>query len=203
MDKNEFSKPVFWVTRESGGLRINVPVKPEGYRTLLNLVWLLVWAAGEIAIVIFILGGFNAPEFLPAVPLPLAGLFLAAFTLAGGAVLWRWLWRAGGRESFLVARDALLARREVWGIGRSRRFDLAKTRSVKAGRLKSRVLSSTWGRMFVGLGESQIVIDCAGRTYGYGKGLEEAEAGDLVDLLEEEMDFQFHKQSPYRASPAI
>ena len=196
MDSNESSKPVFWVTRESGGLRINVPVKSERYRTLLNFVWLLVWAAGEVGIVVLILAGLN-------VPFPLAGLFLAAFTVAGGVVLWHWLWGAGGRESFLVARDALEARREIWGIGRSRRFDLEKTRSVKATRLKYRVIYPSWGRMFVGHGEGEIVIDCAGRTYAYGKGLELAEAGGVVDLLEEEMDFQFHKQSPYRASTAI
>jgi|SRR6185369_11156350 hypothetical protein len=200
MDRNESSKPVFWVARESGGLRINVPVQSEQYRTLLNLVWVLVWAAGEVAIVFFILAGLNAPE---SVPFPLAGLFLAAFTVAGGVVLWRLLWRVGGRESFLVAREALLARREIWGIGRSRRFDHGKTRSVNAARLKDRVLDSSWGRMFIGQGEGEIVIHHAGRTYAYGKGLEIAEAAALVDLLEEEMDFQFHKVSPREAKPPI
>ena len=193
MEKNKFAKPVFWVTREPGGLRINVPVKPQRFRTLLNLVWLLLWAGGEVAIVLFLLGGFGAPESVASVPLPLVAAFLAAFTVAGGVVLWRWLWRVGGRESFLVARNALLARREIWGIGRSRSFDLEKTRSLRAGRLKYRVIYPSWGRMFIGNGESEIVIDGAGRAYAYGKGLEEAEARDLVDLLQEEMGFQFHK----------
>jgi hypothetical protein len=200
MDTKEFSKPVFWVTRESGGLRITVPVQFDRYRTLLNLVWLLVWAAGEVAIVPILLGAFNHPG---SVPLPLAGPFLAIFTVAGGMVLWRWLWCVRGNETFLVARDALLARREICGIGHSRRFDLVKSPSVKAGRLKGRALPPSWGRMLVGQGEREVVIDCAGRTYAYGKGLEEAEAGALVDLLEEEIDFQFHKESPYGARTAI
>src|SRR6185295_17544988 len=140
-----------------------------------------------------LLGAFNRPE---SVPLPLAGPFLAIFTAAGGFVLWRWLWCVRGRETFLVGRDALLARREIWGIGRSRRFDLEKTRSVKAALLKYRILYPSWGRMFVGQGEGEIVINYAGRTYAYGKGLEVAEAGGIVNLLDEAIDFQFHKRSP-------
>lgn len=196
MGLNELEKPVFWVTREPGGLRINVPVKPQGFRTLLNLVWLLLWAGAEAAIVLFLLGGFGAPASVVAVPLPVVAAFLAVFTVAGGFVLWRWLWRVGGRESFLVARNALLARREIWGIGRSRSFDLEKTRILKTGRLKYRVIYPSRGRMFIGNGESEIVIGGAGRTYAYGKGLEAAEARDLVDLLQEEMGFQFHQPPP-------
>ena len=191
MDRTEFSNPALGVTREPGGLRISVPVKSERFRTLLNFVWLVVWAVGEITIVVFLFGG----RLLP-VPLPVAGLFLAAFSIAGGVVLWRWLWSIGGREVFLVARDGLRVRREIWGLGHSRNFEFEKIRSLRAGRLKYRVIYPSWGRMFIGHDESEIVIDCEGRRYAYGKGLEEIEAGNLVDLLEEEMGFQFHKQAP-------
>jgi hypothetical protein len=203
MDRNETVNSAFRVIRKPEGLCISVPVKAERFRTLLNLVWLLVWGAGEVAIVLFMLGGFSPPGLATAVSLPLAGLFLAAFTAAGGVVLWRGLWCVGGRETFIVSRNALLATREIWGAGHSRKFDLEKIRSVRAGRLKYRVIYPSWGRMFIGHDESEIVIDCGGRTYAYGKGLEEAEAGELVDLLEEEMGFQFHKQLPPKPQPAF
>jgi hypothetical protein len=196
MAKSEFSKPAFQVSREPEGLRISVPVKSERFRTLLNLVWLLVWAAGESAIFWFLLGGFSPAGVTPSASLPLTGLFLAAFTLAGGVVLWRWLWCVGGGETFVVSRNALLATREIWGVGHSRKFDLEKIRSVRAGRLKYRVIYPSWGRMFIGHDESEIVIDCGGRSFAYGKGLEQAEAEELVDLLQEEMGFQFH-QKPF------
>jgi len=203
MDRNESATPAFRVIREPGGLRINVPVKAERFRSLLNLVWFLVWAAGEVAIVLFLLGTFHPAGFVPSVPLPLAALFLAAFSVGGGVVLWRWLWSVGGREIFLVARDSLLARREIWGIGRSRTFDLEDIRSVRAARLKYQVIYPSWGRMFIGHDESEIIIDEAGRTYAYGKGLEESEARDLVDLLLEEMGFQFHRQAGPKARSAF
>jgi len=182
MNRNEYVNPAFKVARESEGLRIGVPVKPERFRTLLNLVWLLVWAAGEAAIILFLLG-------TPSGSRPLAGLILTTFTLAGGIVLWRWLWIMGGRETFLVTPTALLARREIWGIGHTRKLDLEKIRSVRAEWLRYRVIYPSWGRMFVGHEESQIVIQSAGRAYPYGRGLEEAEARGLVDLLQEEMEF--------------
>ena len=169
MAGTESSNPAFQVVREAGALQVTVPVKTERFRTLLSLVWLLVWAAA-------------LPPLLGSSD-PLAGPFLAAFTLAGGVVLWRWLWRVGGRETFRVAGDTLVARRGVWGIGRSRTFDLRKIKSVKAGRLLYQVVYPSWGRMFIGHDESEVLID--GRAYG--KGLEDAEASALVGLLEEEI----------------
>lgn len=187
MDRNQFSTPAFRATREAQGLRIRVPVQSNRFGTLLNFVWLMIWAAAEAAILLFILGGLGSPGLASSVSLPIAGLLLAAFTIAGGVVLWRWLWCVGGGETFVVTRDALSARRGIWGIGRSRTFAFKKIRSVRAARLRYRVLTPSWGRMFIGHAGSEIVIDWDGRDYFYGNGLEETEARELVDLLEAEM----------------
>jgi len=203
MKRNEFSIPAYSVTREAGGLRFRVPVKSERFRILLNLAWLLVWAMGESAIVRYLLVGSSPAGSFHPVSHPLAGLFLAAFTVAGGVVLWRCLWYMAGRETFLLAPDALRARREIWGIGRSQEFPLDKIESVKAVRLNYRVIYPSWGRRFIGHDENEIVIECAGRTYSYGKGLEEAEAADLVDLLREEMRFHYHPPSVPEVEPAF
>jgi hypothetical protein len=202
MDKNEISHPAFGVRREPGELHISLPVKSDRFRTLLNLVWLVIWAAGEIAIVLFILGPLGRPGVDPSPALPLSLVFLAAFTAGGGIVLWRWLWRVGGRETFLVVRGEISARREIWGIGHSRTFDLERIGSVNAGRLKYRVIYPSWGRMFIGQDESELVIEWAGRSYVYGKGLTTAEAGDLARLLNEGLGFRFSKSLLPSARPA-
>lgn len=163
MDRNNASKPVFRVARGPGGLHIRVPVKSERFRSLINLVWLLVWAGGETALVLLMGGAFGSPGADPPASPPLAGLFLAAFTVAGGVVLWRWLWGKAGSESFLVSGNMLLARREIWGIGRSRKFELEKIRSVKAGPLKYRVIYPSWGRMFIGNEVPRVQPSCRGR----------------------------------------
>lgn len=203
MNRSELSNPPYRIVRDAEGLRISVPVKSEQFRFLLSLVWLLVWAAGETALVLFLTGRFASPGSTPTVPTSVAGLFLAAFTVAGGVLLWRWLWFIGGRETFRVVRGALLARREIFGIGRSHRFALEKIRSVKASPLKYRVIYPSWGRMFIGHDESEIVIDCAGRSVAYGKGLEEGEAGNLADLLEEEMNIPIRRQPLPQVRPAF
>jgi hypothetical protein len=193
MNKNGISNPAFRVNREPEGLRVRVPVKADSFRSLLNLVWLLVWGAAEAAIILFLSGTIKTSGAIPAVSLPLGGLFLAAFTIAGGFVLWRWLWGMGGMESFLVERHALLVRREIWGVGHSRRFDLDELRSIQAERLNYRMIYPLWGRMFIGHDEGEIVIVCGGHTHSYGKGLREDEAWDLVELLQDEMAVRFQK----------
>lgn len=203
MERNELPAPSFRVTREPRGLRIDVPVQSGRFRTLLNFVWLGVWAAGEAAIIAFLLGGFGVPESVASVSLPIAGLFLAAYTAAGGIVLWRWLWCVGGRDTFRVTPDALLVRREICGIGPTRSFPLEKITSVRTDPLRYRVLYPSWSRMFLDPDGSEVVIVCAGRMYAYGKGLEEAEALDLVDLLQEEVDFKSRKQRIPGALPAF
>jgi hypothetical protein len=193
MNKNEFSNPAFRVSREPGGLCVRVPVKSDSFRNLLNLVWLLVWTAAEAAIILFLMGSFKSSGAIPSFSPPLGGLFLAAFTIAGGFLLWRWLWGMGGMESFLVERYALMARREIWGFGHSRRFDLDELRSIKAERLDYRMIYPLWGRMFIGHDEGEIVVVCAGHTHSYGKGLTEDEAWDLVELLQDEMAIRFQQ----------
>lgn len=199
MDTIAHSNPAFQVVREPAGLSIRVPVKTDRFRSLLNLVWVLIWAAVEGAIVLHLLGAFGPPETPPSFPLPLTGLFLGIFGAAGGLVCWRWVWGLGGREIFRVEADALVARREIWGIGHTRSFDLERLRSLGAGRLNYQVHYPSWGRMFIGHGEGEIVVDHAGRTFAYGKGLEEAEARDLVDLLEDEIAFR--RRNPRRLAP--
>ncbi len=203
MDRTTFSNPAFQVVRETAGLRIRMPVKSDRFRSLLNLVWLLVWATVEGAIILFLLRGSGPSGGTPYLPLPVAGLFLAVFTVAGGVVGWRWMWGLGGEESFLVEQNALLVRREIWGIGHTRKFELGQLRSLKAGRLQYRITYPSWGRMFIGHGDGEIVVDHAGHTFSYGKGLEEAEACDLVDLLEDEIAFRYQKPRLFKERTAF
>ncbi len=194
MGRNEFSSASYRVWREPEGLRIVVRVKPDGFRTLLNLIWILIWAAGEVVILLSLLGVFGPAG--SALPRPLDGLFLTAFSVVGGIVLWRWLWRVGGREVFRIARSGLSARREILGIGRTRSFPVEKLRNVRGSRLKYRILHPTWGRMFIGPADFEIVIAHAGGSCAYGKGLQEGEAVALAGLLKGELGLQVRRHPP-------
>jgi len=192
MNRNESWNPAFRATREAEGLRIRVPVKADRLRSSLTFAWLLIWAAVEVLIVLLLRGRFTSMGAIPGGPVPLAAVILPFVTIAGGVILWNWMWGLGGMESFLVERNALLARWDIWGFGYSRRFGRSELRSVKAGRLKNRRRGSPWGRMLIGRDEGEITIVCATQIHQYGKGLTEAEAWDLGEVLEEEMAVRFH-----------
>lgn len=202
MEKNEVSKLPFRVTHEPAGLCIHVPVKSDKVRALLNLVWLLVWAGGEVAIAIIVLRGVRPQDLVSPDSFPLAELFLAAFTVAGGVVLWRYLWCVGGSEVFRVEHDALLVKRGIWRLGHTRAFSYENIERLRAARLKYRLIYPSWGRMFIGHDESEITIVCDGRTYAYGKGLRQNDAADLVDLLKGEISLQLRDPSISKAPSA-
>lgn len=199
MGTNESSSGAFRIRREPEGLQVVVPVKSDGFRILLNLVWIAVWAAGELALLLFLSGDLG-----PAGPAPpFAGLFLAAFSVAGGVVLWRSLWILGGREVFRIARSGLTARREIWGLGRTRTLAAGQIRSVRAGLLESQSLHPARGLNLVGQAGGAIVITHAEGSCCYGKGLGEGEAGVLAELLKAELGIQARPPSPLRRHAAF
>jgi hypothetical protein len=176
MEREDDSAPAFKLSREPGGLRIRLPVRAGTFHMFLNSVWLLVWIAAGTAAVLLLLGRDASSQAARSVPLPVVLLFLGAFGAAGVVVLGRWLWCMGGEESFLVSRFSLGVSRGVWGLGRLRRFAPKRIRSILSAPLEPRVMDPVWGRLFVGHGDGQVVIDCAGASYRYGKGLESPSA---------------------------
>lgn len=182
MEEREFTHPGLRMVRDADGFRILLPVKTERWRRLLHALWFAVWMAGEAALVAALLGW--QPVALP--PRPLLIAFLAAFTAAGGFMLYRFLWYATGREIFVATRDMLTVRREILGIGRPRGFEREKIRSLRARRLRYRVVYPSWGRRFIGHGEWEIAVDTDDGSHAYARGLDEDEARNLAGLLRQE-----------------
>jgi hypothetical protein len=196
MEDPEFTHPGLRMIRDSNSLRIILPVKAQRYRRLLHAVWFLVWVAGEAALVASLMGW----QPMPAPPRPVLIAFLGAFTAAGGFVLYRLLWYLAGREIFIVTRDRLTLRREIAGIGHTRTFDRRAIRRIQGRRLNYDVVYPSWGRMFIGHGEGEILIEADGETHAYGKGLEVEEARILASLMQQEMSVrQDRRPSEVRA----
>lgn len=170
------------MSRDGGALRVVLPVKAGRYRAFLDFVWFCVWLVAEGALVASIAGLriLPGPRALLIVP-------LALFTAAGGFLAYRWLWYWGGRERFEVEADRLIVAREIFGIGRVRSFARERVRALRAQRLHYRLVYPSWGRMFVGTGDGEIVIEADGDDAVYGKGLDLAEAERLAELLRWEL----------------
>jgi len=192
MENSEFSHPGLRMIRDSQSLRIVLPVKAEWYRRLLHGMWFLIWMAGEAVLVLGLLGR----QPVPPLPQPVLVAFLAAFTAAGGFVLYRLLWYLAGREIYVVRRDGLTVRREIEGVGFTRSFERPAIRRITGSRLKFDVVYPSWGRMFIGHGEGEILIEVDGKTREYGKGLEVEEARILASLMQQELNVRRQDRRP-------
>ncbi len=170
------------MSRDGGALRVVLPVKAGKYRAFLDFVWFCVWLAAEAVLVASVAGGriLPGPRAILVVPLLL-------FTAAGGFLAYRWLWYWGGRERFAVERDRFVVAREILGVGRVRSFARERIRDIRARRLHYRLVYPSWGRMFVGTGDGEIVVESDGDDAVYGKGLGLAEAERLAELLRSEL----------------
>jgi hypothetical protein len=182
MERDEYTHPGLRIFRDADGFQVLLPVKSERFRRLLHLLWLVVGVAVEALLIAAILGW--APVLMP--PLPVLIGLLAAFTVGTAYVLYRFLWYAVGRERFILTRDMVRIRREILGLGISHTFPREKLRNIRGGRFDYQVIYPSWGRMFIGHGEGEILIDTFSGTYACGRGLEEDEARKLASLIREE-----------------
>ena len=178
MEAPEFRHPRLHMSRDRGALRIVLPVTAGKFRVLLDFVWLCVWLGAEGVLIASVAGIMilPGPRNLLIVPLIL-------FSAAGAFLTYRWLWYWGGRERFVAEPGRLVAAREIFGIGRRRRFTREEIRDVHVRRLRYRFAYPSWGRMFIGTGDGEIVIETNAGEIVYGKGLDLEEAEHLADLL--------------------
>lgn len=182
MEFDEYTHPGLRIFRDSDGFQILLPVKAQKYRRLLHLVWIVIGLGVQAALVASLLGW----QPVPVPPLPVVVALLVAFTAGWLYMVYRWLWYAAGREHFIVTRDMVRVRREILGVGITRMFEREEIRSIRAGRFDYRVIYPSWGRMFIGHGEGEILIVTPQSTHAYGRGLEEDEARKLASLLTQE-----------------
>lgn len=182
METDEYTHPGLRVFRGPEGFQILLPVKADRFRRLLHLVWLAVGAVVIVGLVAALLGW----EPVPFPPRSVLVTLLAAFAAGWLFILYRVLWYAAGRERFLVSRDMVRVRREILGLGIARTFRRNDIRNIRAGRFDYRVIYPSWGRMFIGHGEGEILIETPRATHAYGRGLEEDEAHKLASLIREE-----------------
>jgi len=183
VERPEFSHPRLRMFRETDALHVVLPVKAGRYRRLLDFIWVCVWLAVEVVLVATLLGRPLVPGPFPA----LLGLTIA-FTGAGLFLTYRWLWYWTGKERFVVRPAGLVAGREILGFCRTRTFARKRIRSIRAQRLEYRVIYPAWGRMFIGNGDGEILIETDEETHAYGKGLEMDEASGLAELLTQELN---------------
>jgi hypothetical protein len=157
------------------GLEIVIPAKRSVLVLLFLAAWLGGWFFGEKSAIEEILrrreGG---PDYFMV-------FWLIGWTIGGAWAAGAWLWMALGREVVTLRPQALLLRREVLGIGRTREYDLSHVRNLRVAPEPADV--SAGRTHFGGLDSGLVAFDYGARTFRFGGAVDEAEAVGIVGDL--------------------
>jgi len=157
------------------GLEVVVPARRNIFLMLFLTAWLGGWFMGEISAgrqVFF--GSTSEPNLFLA-------FWLAGWTVGGGFAICIWLWMLAGRQRVLLRPDALLIRREVFGLGRTHEYDLGHITNLRVAPAVTDPWSS--GMRVWGVGGGPVAFDYGAKTFRFGDSLDEAEAALVVKEL--------------------
>ncbi len=150
-----------------------VPAPRNLFALLFLPGWLVGWVLGEVVVIASLLaGGSRQPLFLM--------VWLVFWTLGGGYAALMFLRMLVGKEHLELERDVFRVRQEVFGIGRSREYEL---RHVQNLRVSGTRVPAPWRQFMAGQGT--IAFDYGAKTIHIGDGLEEAEARQIITRMQE------------------
>jgi hypothetical protein len=118
------------------------------------------------------------------------GAWLLMWTVGGGVAIFAWLWMAKGVERILLRGDALVLKREVSGVGRTREYDLSHVGNLRVAPASWNPYDWSSAMQFWGIGGGLIAFDYGARTFRFGSSIDEAEARDIADQLKARHSFR-------------
>jgi hypothetical protein len=169
-------KPRAQVVEDVSGVRVTIPAPRNWFLVFFLPLWLAGWVVGEVAV-----GGklFTDP------PDGGEGLFLAVWlvlwTLGGLLFTFFWLWNLAGKEIVALDDESLSIRYAIGGSGWTRRFERAEVRDLRVSQASAMDFRSAFGWWLGGNGT--MAFDYGARTYRFGRGIDEAEAKQVVAEL--------------------
>ncbi len=165
------------------GLLIIIPAKKNWFLMLFLGFWLMGWLFGEVAVLHQVIRG-QSSHWATANQNGPIGLnvflfgWLGLWTVGGGLAIITWLWNLVGVEKILIGPLTLMMKREVLGIGPTREYELASVNNLRInmGLSNSRFQMSPLQLLNGGT----IAFDYGAKTFHFGVGLDEAEAGQIL-----------------------
>ena len=155
------------------GLEISIPAPRNWVLLIFLAIWLSGWAFGEISAIRSLIrsnGDYASAGFL--------AFWLLGWTAGGSVALVLLLWMAVGREKIHVTADAFMIRREVLGIGRMRRCEMATIRRL---RVEAQQPPTPRNARWINMGF--IAFDCGDSTVRCGIASTPEQAQQIVDRI--------------------
>ena len=159
-------------------LIVNIPSRTNWLQILFLLVWLAFWLFGWSAGLFGLISAGGAGLFML--------FWLVFWTIGGLAVMLSLLWQLTGREIIVVDDKALRIKWQLWGFSWLKTYLAADVGSLRVSPVvyawhgRSRQLSYWWN------GCGPIAFDYGAKTYRFGDGVDEAEAKQIVKLIQKQ-----------------
>jgi hypothetical protein len=165
------------------GLVVSIPVRRNILVILLLSAWLTGWAFAEVSLAReLFLGRDDAPSLF-------LGAGLIAWTIGGGLALYGWCWMLKGREVLVLRSDALVSRRAVWALGRTKEYDVQHVKNLRVAPLSWSPYDPSGAMQFWGMAGGPIAFDYGAQTVRMAIGVDEAEARVIVKELKSRHTF--------------
>ena len=171
--------PAARATIEDGGssVRVSVPARRNIAVSVFILAWLGGWFFGEkMAIRQLLASGASRVKGV-------LGFWLVGWSVGGLLAARAVVWMLFGREVIELRDSELAVRREALGIGRTRAYDLGAIKNLRAAAPALLAGRGSFGAL--GGTSGTIAFDYGPKTIRCGGGLDEAEAGQIVELFKQ------------------
>jgi hypothetical protein len=148
-------------------------------------VFLGIWVVGEVAALTSLLR-----DDTPSPPAVFLVVWFIFWTAGGAYMLYAWAWHLGGQEIIELDDRTLTKKREVFGLGIPKRFNIAEITNLRI-LPQSLPMRETEERLtakmaeFWGLRGGIMAFDHGAKTYRFGFGVDESEAQELMEVLAE------------------
>jgi hypothetical protein len=172
------ARPSASIAETSRGLEVVVPARRNWFITLFLGAWLCGWAMGEVLVP----ANFFARD-ADAGAKVFAAFWLVGWTLGGGFALYVFFWSLVGRERILLGPSMLSIKREVFGMGRLREYELTHVRNLRVSPSAYNPFDFRSGLQFWGIGGGSIAFDYGAGTVRFGAALEEGEARSIIERM--------------------
>jgi len=166
-------------TEQVGGLVFRIPSRRNVFVIGFLTLWLCGWFVGEITAPVALFANLNKNPAAAAFML----FWLCGWTVGGAFAIYTWLWQVRGCEVITVSPTALSIKREVFGFGRAKHYDVAEIRELRVSPLIISPSEARSGMSLWGLSGGALAFDYGSRTFRFGAGIDEAEARTILETI--------------------
>ena len=177
MAKVEVGKGRTLINNLPSGIELIIPSRKNLFLIFFLAFWLVGWGVGEVSAIESIINS------KPETPVLFMVAWLGGWTAGGAFAISAWLYNIKGKEVVRIDRLELKHIRDYVIFKRSKEYELAHVKDLRALASSSSMFNFNTGMEFWGFTGGNIAFDYGHNTYKFGTGLDEAEAKHIVETI--------------------